>query len=170
MRNSTAHSYQLMNIFDGYSKSTRTKGAPMKTIQFRNLETGADLETYVVVPGTYKNGIQDCHGFDNYWNKWKNTIDNFDEHRLYIHIFDPDIKNQYGKRGEFITKKNEQTYVINADTRPLKLDAYVRDYKPKKVEARKFEVFSEPENEFANLFDSDDVVEKDGKRVIRKLL
>lgn len=170
MRNSTAHSYQLMNIFDGYSNTNnKWKGAPMITIQFRNLDTGADLETYVVVPGTYKDGMRDCKGFAN-WRQWESIIRYFDEYKMNVIQFDPEITNQYGQSGRFITKMNNQTYVINADTKPVLTDNLVSDYKPKKVEAKKIEVFSDPENEFANLFDSDDVVEKDGKRVIRKLL
>lgn len=170
MKNSTGHSYQLINIFDGYSNTNnKWKGAPMITIQFRNLDTGADLETYVIVPGTYKDGMRDCKGFAN-WRQWESIIRYFDDYKKNIFHFDPEITNIYGQSGSFITKKNNQTYVINADTKPVLTDRLVNDYQPVKPISH-VTIQEQLDNTFGMLFDAEDIIQlKDGGYAIERVI
>jgi hypothetical protein len=171
MRNKTSHSYQLVNIFGGHSTTNnKWKGAPMVTIQFKNLDTNAELETYIVVPGTYKDGMRDCKGFANFRN-WESIIRYFDEYKKYIYRFDPEITDKRtGQQAPFITKKNDKVYIINADAKPYLTDNLVNDYDPPKPVSHA--VIQEQINTvFASLFDAEDIIEVEpGKFVIERKL
>lgn len=169
MRNKTSHSYQLVNIFGGHSTTkNKWKGAPMVTIQFKNLDTNAELETYVLVPGTYKDGMRDFDGFDNYRN-WKDIIDHFEIVKEYIWSFKSEITDGItGQQAPFITKKNDKVYIVNADAEPVFIDILVTDYDPPKPVSHA--VIQEPlQTTFGSLFDAEDIVELEtGKFVIER--
>lgn len=115
------HRYQLLNIFDSYSKSGKSKGRAMKTIVFRNLDLKAEILTYVVVTGQHKNGTW-LDGFANE-RHWSYVIANEDKCKDYIFYFSPKMKNQYGKDTDFKIKHTKDKdgvskYTLDADAIP----------------------------------------------------
>ena len=143
------HRYQITSISDGYSKSTQSKGRPIKTIVFHNLDLNKSLETYVVVTGQHKNGTW-VDGFANE-RHWETIIKSFDILKDYIITFNEEMTDQYGNKRDFKVKlkkeKNGVKYILNADSIP-DMDAepkLVSTFEPVKQEVRE-----EPVKQFDN--------------------
>ena len=128
------HRYQLTNIYDGYSKSPKSKGRAMKTIVFHNLDLNKSLETYVVVTGQNKDGTW----LDGYANErhWKTIINDFDIAKDYIITFNEKMTDQYGKPKDFAVKlkkeKNGVKYILDADSHPETEMQLLSTFKPVK--------------------------------------
>ena len=90
------HRYKLISITNGYSKSTKSKGKPMKTIVFHNLDLNKSLETYVVVTGQHQDGTW-VDGFANE-RHWETIIENFDIMKDYIITFNEEMTDHYGNK------------------------------------------------------------------------
>jgi len=169
MRSKITHSYQPLNIFASYSRSPgKWRGAPMVTIQFRNLDTLEELETYIIVKGTYEDGIRDCNGFRN-WRQWETLIRQFDDYRDHIIRFQPDSIEAH----EFVKRKNKNNgnYVINADTKPIPTGELAADYQPTVKPVKHHIVQEQLNTTIGTLFDFDDVVEiEPGRYVLERKL
>ena len=142
------HRYQLINVFDSYSKSGKSKGKPMKTIVFHNLDLNRTLETYVVVSGQHKDGTW-VDGFKNE-RHWETIIKNFDIAKDYIITFNEHMTDQYGNKKDFQVKckkeKDEFKYIINADAHPETDMSPLSSFKPvaKPVEELPVKQFDSP--------------------------
>jgi len=144
------HRYQLISITNGYSKSTKSKGRPMKTIVFRNLDLKKELETYVVVSGQHQDGISWVDGFANE-RHWETIIENFDIMKDYIITFNETMTDQYGKPKDFKVKLKKEKggvkYILDADSIP-DMEAepkLVSTFKPVKQQVR-----AQPVKQFDN--------------------
>ena len=143
------HRYQLIDIYGGYSKSKQSKGKPIKTIVFHNLDLNKSLETYVVVTGQNKEGTW-VDGFANE-RHWETIIKSFDIAKDYIITFNEEMTDHYGNKKEFNVKLKKEKggvkYILDADSIP-DMDAQpklVSTFKPVKQQVR-----AQPVKQFDN--------------------
>jgi hypothetical protein len=141
------HRYKLISITNGYSKSTKSKGRPMKTIVFHNLDLNKSLETYVVVTGQHQNGSW-VDGFANE-RHWETIIKSFDIAKDYIITFNEKMTDQYGKPKDFKVKlkkeKDGVKYILDADSHPETDMELLSTFEPVEQEVRE-----EPVKQFDN--------------------
>jgi len=138
------HRYQLIDIYGGYSKSKQSKGRPMKTLVFHNLDLGKSLETYVVVTGQNKEGTW-VDGFANE-KQWEEIINHYDYMKDYIITFKANMRDKRGNESAFKVKlkkeKDGVKYILDADSIP-DMDAQPKllsTFKPVEQEVQQVEV------------------------------
>ena len=143
------HRYQLVNITSSYSKTKRSKGHPLKTLTFKNLDLNKNVETYVVVSGLHQDGVTYVDGFANE-KHWSPLIDYFDTAKDLIFYFSPYMVDHFGNTSNFKVKlKKEKTgvkYILNADSEPQSAGKLVSSFKPvaKPVQVMSVKQFDSP--------------------------